>query len=99
MLKKLNSKEIKELRLETLLKMTDLATAGFGLVAALAWNDAISALFSKFLPKTTGGGIMAQVLYAVLVTFLIVFITIRLSRLTGSARTELEQMKDQQVKK
>ena len=99
MLKKLNSKEIKELRLETLVKMTDLATAGFGLVAALAWNDAISDLFSKFLPKTTGGGIIAQILYAVLVTALVVFITVRLSRLTGSARTELEEIKDLDRKK
>jgi hypothetical protein len=99
MLKKLNSKEIKELRLETLVKMTDLATAGFGLVAALAWNDAISALFSKFLPKTTGGGIIAQILYAVLVPALVVFITVRLSRLTGSARTELEEIKDLDRKK
>ncbi len=94
MIKKPSLKEIKELRLETLLKISDLATAGFGLVAALAWNEAIQSLFNMFLPKTTGGGLIAQLLYATLITIIVVFITMKLGRMTNKTKEELEGIKE-----
>lgn len=92
--KLISLREIKELKLETLIKMTDLATAGFGLVAALAWNEAIQALFNKFLPKNTDGGIIAQVFYAIVVTVLVVLVIVRLGRMTGRAKEDLEKIKE-----
>ena len=94
MIKKPSLKEIKELRLETLLKISDLATAGFGLVAALAWNDSIKALFDTFLPKTSNSGIIAQMLYAALITVIVVFITMKLGRMTNKTKEELEGIKE-----
>jgi uncharacterized membrane protein len=65
---------------EVLEKLTQLVTAAFGLVAALAWNDAIKSLFVE-------GGVLeflsasGQWAYAVLVTVLAVTVTIYLGRL------------------
>lgn len=38
------------LRREIVERMSALATAAFGLVAALAWNNAIQALFKRYYP-------------------------------------------------
>lgn len=76
--------EKKSLKLEILDKMSSLVTAGFGLVAALAWNDAIKALFAVIFPKTST--IIAQFIYAIIITILIVIITIKLGKLTDVAK-------------
>ncbi len=75
------------IRIEVLDKVSSLATAGLGLVAALAWNDAIKAIFDTYFPKT--GGIIAQFVYAIILTVLIVFITIKLGSLTDIAKKQL----------
>lgn len=66
---------------ELLDKFTALITSGFGLVAALAWNDAIKAVFEEFIP-TDRGEVWAKVGYAAFITFIIVLIVYQLSRLT-----------------
>ena len=43
--------KIKETKKEVREKMLTLILAGFGLVAALAWNDAIQTLFKVFFSK------------------------------------------------
>ena len=62
---------------EVLDKLVELITAAFGLVAALAWNTAIQELFSLVFPET--GDLIAKFLYAVVVTVIVVFVTIRLA--------------------
>lgn len=74
----------KSLRLEILEQMAKLATAGFGLVAALAWNDAIQALFMWLLPAS--GEVWAKFLYAIFVTAIVVFITIRIGGIIEKAK-------------
>lgn len=93
MLNKPSLKEIRELKVETLSKMTDLATAGFGLVAALAWNEAIQSLVNAFLPKNSNGGIIAQIAYAMIITTFVVIITVKLGKMVGRAKEELDQNK------
>lgn len=53
--------------------------AAFGLVAGLAWNEAIKALIEEIFPlgKDT---LLAKFLYAILVTLIVVFITVYLVR-------------------
>ncbi|OGE79080.1 MAG: hypothetical protein A2751_05540 [Candidatus Doudnabacteria bacterium RIFCSPHIGHO2_01_FULL_46_14] len=51
----------------------------FGLVAALAWNEAIKKLIEQFIPK--GKGVLSLFLYAILVTLAAVIITTRLGRI------------------
>ena len=48
--------------------MIALATAAFGLIAALAWNKFITDLIALFLKP--GTGVWAELLYAVVVTII-----------------------------
>jgi hypothetical protein len=56
-----------------------LAVTAFGLVAALAWNTAIQGLFEAIFGEA--GSVAAQFFYAIVVTVVVVFATIRLARL------------------
>jgi len=80
--------DIKTLKVEILEKISALVTAGLGLVAALAWNDAIKALFTKLFPEP-GGNIFASFTYALLITIIIVIITIQLGRMIDLAKKPL----------
>jgi hypothetical protein len=73
----------KKIHLEVVRKMTGLATSGFGLVAALAWNELIKNFIDTFIKPLVGTGsvLISQFIYAVIVTALAVFITLQLSRL------------------
>lgn len=59
---------------EVIDKIAALVTAAFGLVAALAWNGAIIAIFKKIFG--TAEGILSMVIYAVVVTIIAVLATI-----------------------
>lgn len=62
--------------------MLTLATTGFGLVAALAWNQTIQEFVRVYIePSIPGSGLLSRFIYAVLITVLAVFITYQLSRL------------------
>lgn len=65
-------------------KFAALITAAFGLVAALAWNGAILAIFKKAFG--TSEGIVSMLVYAVVVTLIAVFITIWVGRAAEKAK-------------
>jgi len=77
------------LRSEFLKTMTQLATAGFGLVAALAWNDTIQSFINTFV--SIGAGIFSKLVYAILVTFIAVWVTYSLGKLTQEAKEKEEK--------
>ncbi len=60
-------------------KIAALITAAFGLVAALAWNDAIKELFKQFLGSADQLGAMFA--YAILITIVAVLITIWIGKI------------------
>lgn len=72
------------LRLEVLERVQNLATASLGLVAALAWNDAIQGFFVSVFG--TQSNLTAKFLYAILVTTIVVTLTLRLSRLINRVK-------------
>ena len=57
----------------------NLMSTAFGLVAALAWNEAIKKLIEEFIPK--GQGVLSLFVYAGFVTVVAVLIISRLGRL------------------
>jgi uncharacterized membrane protein len=59
---------------EIIEKIASLVIAAFGLVAALAWNSAIQAIFQEYFG--TSEGIIPMIIYAVVVTIIAVLITI-----------------------
>ncbi len=86
------------MKVEVIEKITALLTAAFGLVAALAWNDAIKGLFA------TGGALESLStygpwFYAVFVTIIAVYITIQLGKISDKAKTRLTKETIKEVQK
>jgi uncharacterized membrane protein len=70
---------------EVLDKFAQLITTALGLVAALAWNTAIQNLFDKVFGKA-GAALAGQFLYAILITLVVIFATIAVSRAAERAK-------------
>lgn len=75
-------KQTKELKKEFSKQLLKLVTSGFGLVAALAWNELIKEIVAEYIKPAVGGasGIISLFIYAVLITILAVLVTYNLSR-------------------
>lgn len=73
----------KSLHIEIVRQMLTLATSGFGLVAALAWNSVIQEFVTSYVKKLLpdGSGIISLLIYAVVVTILAVLTTLQLTKL------------------
>ena len=74
------------LKTEVLDKIAALVTAAFGLVAALAWNDAIKAVFKEIFGTSETIGPM--LIYAIIVTIIAVILTIIVARAAAKAKNE-----------
>ncbi len=61
-------------------KITGYIVGGFGLVAGLAWNDAIKALIELLFPQQEST-MLAKFIYAAIMTIVLVVISVYLSRL------------------
>lgn len=73
----------KRLHLAILKQMVTLTSSGFGLVAALAWNNVIQDLVNNYIKRylPQGSGLMSLFLYAVLITTFAVILTYNLTAL------------------
>ncbi|MFH0869327.1 MAG: DUF5654 family protein [archaeon] len=73
------------MKAEVIEKIAALMTAAFGLIAALAWNDAIKSLFAEggllFFLATYGVWV-----YAILVTVMAVILTIWIGRIADKLK-------------
>ena len=68
--------------------MISLATAAFGVVAALAWNSAITSVFQRYYPQAgtapiPSARVVALFIYAVVVTLIGVVVIVLLGRLAA----------------
>lgn len=80
------------LRLEVIEKISSLATASLGLIAALAWNEAIIEVFKKIFGEQ--GTLVAKLIYAVAITILVVFITIKFGKVINKLKEKVEKNND-----
>lgn len=78
----------KAFHIEVVKQMVTLSTSGFGLVAALAWNNVIQEFVNVYVKKwlPQGSSVISLLLYAVIVTFLAVTVTLQLSRVLDRLR-------------
>lgn len=65
-------------------KLAALITAGFGLVAALAWNDTIKTVFKRVFG--TPDTISAQLIYAIIITVIAVYAAVWVGRASEKAK-------------
>lgn len=84
--------EKKSLRVEILTNLSRLMAGGLGLVAALAWNDAIKSFFNRIFQKPEDN-LMAMFGYAVVVTFIVVAASIYIGKATDVAKKSLDKRK------
>lgn len=76
---------------EVIEKMAALVTAAFGLVAALAWNDAIKALFAGPC-GSEGAGMLCMLSswgpwgYAIIITIIAVLATVWIAKIAEKAK-------------
>ncbi len=90
-------KQAHDLPIAIIKQMLLLATGGFSLVAALAWNELIKNFIDTFVKPyvSEGSGTIALLIYAVSITVIAVFITYQLSRILE----KLEEKRDEAEKK
>src|ERR671915_23566 len=87
-----NSQKEGPLSAEVLDKFSELITTALGLVAALAWNEAIQQLFTQLFGEA-GGARAAQFFYPFIITPIVIFATISVSRAAERAK-RLEAERD-----
>ncbi|MBU0572744.1 hypothetical protein KKH23_02605 [Patescibacteria group bacterium] len=76
-------KETKQFKKRFAKQTLTLVTSGFGLVAALAWNELIKEFVKEYVKPFFGesSGIISLLIYAVFVTLLAVLVTYNLSKI------------------
>ena len=76
-------------RIEVLEKMATLITAAFGFVAAFAWNETFKIVLREMIADEVT--ILAQFIYAIVITVFAVFLIIIVARATARAKARLEK--------
>jgi len=84
--KKIKEEE-KKLRMEIKERTISYMLAAFGLVAGLAWNEAIKTFIEHYFP-IKGSGVLAKFIYALLITVIVVVVSVYLMRLIKKEKAE-----------
>lgn len=97
-------KQIQEFPLALVKNMIMLATSGFGVVVALAWNEAIKSTVATYIDPIlgAGSGVVSLFIYAIVMTFLAVIVTMQLAavekRLAGLQQAVSEKESEESTK-
>jgi hypothetical protein len=70
--------EATEMKGQVMETIATLMTTAFGLIAALAWNEAIKAIITQMVGK--GNDLMGLLIYAIIITIIAVVATILIAR-------------------
>jgi uncharacterized membrane protein (DUF106 family) len=94
-------KENNDLSLAIIKQMTTLTTSGFGLVAALAWNNVIRETVDYYIKPyiSKGSGLISLLIYAVIITILAVVVTLQLTKIEQRLTDINEALKSKLAKK
>ncbi len=89
------SQEARKFQSAMVEQMIKLTTSGFGLVAALAWNNVIKEFVDTYVKRyfKESSGLISLLLYALLVTLLAVMVTYHLSKLAERIRVDPPKIK------
>jgi len=81
------AREAKELREEARKRTATYILGGFGLVAGLAWNEAIRSLIDYFFPGDSNS-IIAKFIYAMGTTLIVVVVGLYVTRILDKNKRE-----------
>ena len=74
-IKKTLKKEVADINREIRDRTAGYIVTAFGLVAGLAWNNAIQGFIEYFFPANKSGSVWAKFIYAIILTLIVVFIS------------------------
>jgi len=80
------TEQVTEMKGQVMESIASLITVAFGLIAALAWNSAISALIKQILGA--GNGLTGLFTYAILITIIAVIATILIGRVIKTSEVQ-----------
>jgi hypothetical protein len=85
---------LKEMPLSIVKNMIGLATSGFGVVVALAWNEAIKSAVETYIDPFLGenSGVISLFIYALVMTLLAVTVTMQLAHLQKTLEDVTEKV-------
>ncbi len=94
-------RNFQELPLAFVQESIALATSGFGLVVALAWNELVKDLISHYVEPYLGAssGTISKLIYALVMTFLAIFVTMQLVRVEQTLQHLADRKKKSTRKK
>ena len=78
----------KPFKLQLVETFATLMTAAFGMIAALAWNEAIKALVAKYY--TADDSVIPLLIYAIVITVIAVLCIILIARTLGKLKDSME---------
>lgn len=84
-------KNLQETKKQVFLQTATLINSAFVLVAALAWNDAIKQIIDRYVPA--GSNLTSKLVYALLVTLIVVLVSMRLTKLINELNPPEEDTK------
>jgi Mg2+/citrate symporter len=87
----------KPMRVQVLETIAALMTAAFGLIAALAWNGAISKTIAQYF--AAGSELVGLYVYAIIVTIIAVVASLVIARALGKAKKVVAADKTEETKK
>ncbi|MBP6930270.1 hypothetical protein KBB60_01570 [Patescibacteria group bacterium] len=70
------SKHLARFRVELRQQIFKYVLAAIGLIAGLAWNDAIKSIIEYLFPYSAAGTVLVKLLYALIITLLIVMFSV-----------------------
>ncbi|OGJ37620.1 MAG: hypothetical protein A2383_00530 [Candidatus Pacebacteria bacterium RIFOXYB1_FULL_39_46] len=87
---------MKDMPLAIVTNIITLATSGFGLVVALAWNEAIKNTVTIYIDPLLGekSGAISLFIYATVMTLLAVLVTMQLARIQKTLEYKAEKETD-----
>ncbi|MFA5880490.1 MAG: DUF5654 family protein [Candidatus Margulisiibacteriota bacterium] len=90
--------EVEEVRKFIKMRSYDFISAGLGIVAGFAWNEAIKSLIDYLFPLSQNS-IVAKFIYAVFITLFVILITFYFSKVMGiKPKHKSKEAKDKEEK-
>lgn len=79
-------------------QLKTLIGAALGLVAGLAWNDAISSAIKLIFPKDSASSLILKFVYAISVTIFIVIMIFYMNRIEYAVRRRARTQRNKKIK-